>query len=519
MNTKLQFATFTLVAFAGVGRANSSEDSRPKNILFLAVDDLKPLLGCYGDDFAITPNIDKLAAEGALFERAYCQQAISGPSRASLLTGMRPDQSRVWDLQTLIRDMHPDVVTLPQHFKESGYFVEGIGKIYDFRSVDKHQDSLSWSTPYINCNDYLNANYPEPVLYDYQNPDVRKEVERLEAEALAAGVKRGGVIPYIMKSLKPSTDMANVPDDAYHDGATAIGAIEMIRNAPKDKPFFIAAGFKKPHLPFTAPTKYWDMYNREDIELAAFREEGEHIPDIAYHNSGELSGYSDIKSIAKRSAKGNLLLPEDKQRELLHGYYASTSYTDAQIGLIVDALKEMGLDKSTIIVLWGDHGWHLGDHNLWCKHSNFEQATRVPFIIVDPSSEPRRVAEPVELLDIYPTLCDMAGVASPAHLGGGSIRRLVERGECAVDDKPYALSQYPRAGVMGYSFRTMRYRYTVWVEWSKEQGTNFDSVKAMELYDYEVDALESRNLISEPEYQSVRDEMNIYWEEFASQQR
>lgn len=503
-----------ILSLSTVGALSVTAQSQ-RNILFIAVDDLKPLLGCYGDGVAKTPNIDKLASQGTLFTNAYCQQAVSGPSRASLLTGMSPDNTQVWDLKTLIRDKNPEVITLPQHFKANGYETVGIGKIYDPRSVDKQYDQQSWSTPFIDYINYLNPSYGTPSVGHYQSPENKSLETKYREEAKAKGLTRNRDInEYILKHVKPSTECADVPDNAYGDGATVDGAIEYLQKYDGSKPLFMAVGFKKPHLPFCAPKNYWDMYKRDDMQLAQFTEKAAGSPDWAYHNSGELQSYSDIPPLISFSDINNAILPDSKAKELIHGYYACVSYMDAQVGKLISTLKQKGLDKNTTIVLWGDHGWHLGDHGLWNKHSNFENATHVPLLIIDHSSEPRKVSSPVEFLDIYPTLCDLANIDKPAHLDGKSLSTLVKKGQ---DNSlvPYAVSQYPRVGKMGYSIRTKNYRYTVWVEW-KNKTHNFDKVFAVELYDYTTDPLETKNLASEESYKQVLSQMEGYWNEFKS---
>lgn len=489
-----------------------AQEKVKKNIVFIAVDDLKPLLGCYGDKVAVTPNIDRLAASGVVFTNAFCQQAVSGPSRASLLTGMCPDRTQVWDLKTLIRAKNPGVVTLPQYFSQNGYETAGIGKIYDPRSVDKAYDTQSWTVPFIDATKYMDKNYPEPLLGHYQSEEVKADVDRYRKEFEAKGMKGRKLNNEIMKLVKPATESAEVPDDAYFDGGVANGAVEYIRKADNKKPFMLAVGFKKPHLPFCAPQKYWDLYKRDNMPLASYRKKAEGSPDFAYHQSGELKSYTDIPSLISFSDIDNAILPDSKAKELIHGYYAAVSYTDAQIGKVMDELKKKGLDKNTVIVLWGDHGWHLGDHGLWNKHTNFEQATHVPMIIVDPSQKGKKVATPVEFLDIYPTLCEMAGLPLPKHLDGES---LVPEIKGKGTKGGYAASQYPRVNKMGYSIRTERYRYTVWVDW-KNKVTDAGKVYAEELYDYGTDPDETKNLVNDPAYAAVVKEMKANWEDYKS---
>ena len=509
MRNKILITTAMLANLCLTSNVEAKHRSGKKNILFIAVDDLKPVLSCYGDELIQTPNIDKLAQQGSLFSSAYCQQAISGPSRASLFTGMTPDHTQVWDLKTLIRSKNPEVITLPQYFKNNGYESVGIGKIYDPRSVDKKLDKESWSTPYLNSDDFLDITYGRPTLSHYQSKETKKAFRKYKKEAESKGLKGRELNNYISERLKPSSECVEISDHAYTDGATALGAVNFIENYSSDKPFFFAVGFKKPHLPFVAPKKYWDLYKREDMPLAEFTDRALNSPGFAYHQSGELNSYSDIPDAASFSDIKNMVLNADKSRELIHGYYASISYVDAQLGLVIDALERKGLKDNTIIVLWGDHGWHLGDHGLWNKHTNFEQATRVPLIIVDPSNTPRVITEPVEFLGIYPTLCEMAGLEKPEHLDGVSFLNLI-KGEKPLKDQRYAVSQYPRNNKMGYSIRDNRYRYTVWVDWTKKK-TNVDEVLTVELYDYVEDPLETKNVVDNTKYADVVKRMEAYW--------
>ncbi|MGL4293449.1 MAG: sulfatase [Bacteroidales bacterium] len=514
MNSKLIFSGLALCT-AGVATSSTcyakSGQKQQKNVLFIAVDDLKPLLGCYGDKIAQTPHIDKMAKAGTIFRNAFCQQAVSGATRASLLTGLCPDNTEVWDLKTQIRAKNPDVVTLPQHFKENGYLVAGIGKIFDPRSVDKKSDERSWSGVYIDHEAYYNADFKQPVMSQYQHPDTRKAYNTFRKEALGQGLKKKNEIEkYIQQKIKPTTECADIPYNAYTDGAIADGAVQLIENYTEDQPFFFAVGFKKPHLPFCAPKKYWDLYNREEMPLASFRQKAVDSPDLAYHKAGELQTYSDIPALISFSDIENAILPDSKARELIHGYYACISYTDDMIGKVVAALEQKGLAENTIIVLWGDHGWHLGDHGLWNKHTNFEQATHVPMLILDPSSKKKEVTIPVEFLDIYPTLCDLTGITKPASLDGESLAEVM-KGEKNEDSlKPYAVSQYPRGKKMGYSIRDNRYRYTIWVDWTNKKS-DVNNITAEELYDYQNDPQETANVVKKTEYQEAYNQMKAYW--------
>ncbi|NQU86054.1 MAG: sulfatase-like hydrolase/transferase [Mariniphaga sp.] len=462
------------------------------NILFIAVDDLKTNIGCYGDSLAVTPNIDALAEKGIVFSHAYCQQAVCAPSRASLLTGQFPDQTKVWDLQTQIRDINPDIVTLPQYFWQNEYQTAGVGKIFDYRSVENN-DNLSWSMPY--GNPYSNSLYDPDTgkpSYWYASKNAKDTIALLKAEASQLGVDTDS---YVFERFKPSNECTDVPYDAYVDGAITKVGMQLLEQASGDKPFFIAVGFQRPHLPFNAPKSFWDLYSRDNFQLAKFRNKAQNSTDLAYHNWNELRDYTDIPE------SGNL--SGEKQLELIHGYYAATSYIDFLIGKLTDKLEELGLADNTAIVLWGDHGWHLGDHNLWCKHSNFEEATHAPLIIHYPGQpNPGSVSQsPVEFTDIAPTLCEISGIKIPVFFEGECLIPIIQNPEFSI--RTGALSQYPRNNYMGYSLRTNRYRYTKWI------NKNDRSYYTSELYDYLNDPLETINQAFNPDYASVKDSLDI----------
>jgi arylsulfatase A-like enzyme len=434
------------------------------NVLFLPVDDLKPLLGCYGATQVKTPNIDALAKRGMRFTRAYCQQAVCAPSRASLMTGRRPDSTGVYDLVTHFRKALPDAVTLSQRFKDAGYFAASVGKIYH-PGLD---DAPSWSVP----NDYKLAGR-------YFDPNLLKE-PREEAEA---ALVRGR-----------SFEIADCADDELPDGKIANHAIDLLR-ANKDRRFFIAAGFMRPHLPFVAPRKYYDLYPLDQIKLADNPAPPKDAPKIALHNSAELRSYTDIP-------KKNQPIGDAKARELIRGYYASTTFVDAQIGRVMAELDRLGLADSTIVILWGDHGYHLGDHGVWTKHTNFEEATRAPLILLVPGMKhPGAACDAlVEFVDVYPTLCELAGLSTPAGLEGASFAPLLD--DPTRPFKQAAFSQFPRGkNIMGRSIRTPRYRCT---EWQDKSG----HPTARELYDHDVDPEENTNLANRPENRDLVDKLS-----------
>ena len=501
--------------------ANAIVPGEKPNILFIAVDDLKPELGCYGNKLIKTPNIDRLAAKGTVFMQNYCQQAVSGPTRASLMTGRRPDYTKVWDLQTRMRDINPDILSIPQHFALNGYITAGIGKIFDNRCVDSVMDKPSWSIPYFSIPSGYYFNNQPTILGYYQDPDTRESARKYMEEANNKELIGKDAREYVLKFVRPSVECMDLPDNAYNDGAMADRANEILATlADENKPFFLAVGFARPHLPFVAPKKYWDLYERDEIPLAQFREHAKNSPELAYHNSGELRTYTDIPSLASFSdIKLNKIgLPVEKQKELIHGYYASVSYLDAQVGKILNTLDSLGLTENTIIILWGDHGWHLGDHDLWCKHTNFEQATRSPLLISVPGIKPGKTKSISEFVDVFPTLCELSGLSIPVFLDGTSLVPVMKKPASSV--KEYAVSQFPHSGKMGYSIRTSQYRLTWWMQNGFRSGDPYNEtmISARELYDYKNDPLETTNVVSDLNYKEAVKEMNILMTTFFEDQ-
>jgi arylsulfatase A-like enzyme len=436
------------------------------NVLFIAVDDLRPELGCYGHPMVKSPNIDKLAASGMLFTRTYCQQAVCAPSRSSLLSGCRPDTTKIYDLYTPLRKAMPDILSLPQHFKNSGYRTITLGKIYHHRGDDK----IGWSEqPRTGGRQYC---LPENLAY----------MGRRTAEARKLGIK--DPIKFYNYSRPPATEIADVADNAYHDGAMTDVAVEVLRKH-KGKPFFLAVGFVKPHLPFNAPKKYWDLYDRSAIPMPDPNEPVD-VPRYALTNWGELRAYSDMPE------KGDL--DEAQTRRLIHGYYACVSFVDAQIGRLLDALDRLNLRDNTVIILWGDHGWKLGDYGDWCKHTNFELDTHVPMILSAPDfAGGRKCHALTEFVDIYPTLAELCGLDVPKHCEGDSMVPLLR--DPNRQWKSAAFSQYPRGrNIMGYSVRTDRWRYAEW------RNRKTDEVVARELYDHSNDPFAHANVVDKPEH-------------------
>jgi arylsulfatase A-like enzyme len=431
------------------------------------------------------------------------------------MTGMRPDHTKVWDLKTQMRDMNPDIVTLPQYLISQGYNTVGGGKIYHPSSAIKKIDPVSWNLPYLEqkASDYANG-LGAPANRQYQKPE-NKALFAVKKERVARD--NDDEEPTTIKG--PSSECIDVPDNAYEDGVLALQAKEQLIKMAKDtKPYFMAVGFHKPHLPFVAPKKYWDLYKRADIVLEPFQEQNTNPISVAYHNAGEIRAYTDIPAdIAATQQKGfGLALSTEKQKELIHGYYAAISYTDALVGKLLNTIDSLGLASNTIIVLWGDHGWHLGDHNIWCKHSNFEQATHAPLIISAPGIASNKTKSLSEHVDVFPTLCDLAGLAIPTQLQGKSLKSVMKNPATAV--KEFSVSQYPRAGaneqdsriettpaIMGYSIRTSQYRYTIWMKNAFRSTLPFNaaSVIGEELYDYNADPLEKFNVAKDKKYAPV----------------
>ena len=518
-----------LICILSIAPTIAQEKSKP-NVLFIAVDDLKTVLGCYGDKIIKTPNIDRLAKMGTVFLNNYCQQAVCGPTRASLLTGLRPDVTKIRDLHTKMRDINPDIVTLPEYFISQGYTTSGIGKIFHPSCVDKKFDPQSWSIPFLVAkeSDYSNG---FPVQKHYQSPELKalNTKEEVVSTVENGKGKKKGEKKGEKKSKKeaddeegargPAFECLDLPDDAYDDGVSAKLAAKQIEmlNAAK-KPFFMAVGFRKPHLPFVSPKKYWDLYKREDMPVAEFQEHAANSKIFSYQYPGELTNYSGVKEFAKfdKNEANEFGLAIDKQKELVHAYYAAVSYTDAQIGILLNTLEKLGTLNNTIIVLWGDHGWHLGDHDMWGKHTNYEQATKAPLIIAAPGLKAGQTKSMTEFVDVFPTLCELSGGEVPAYLDGKSLVPVMKNNKASV--KEYAMSQYPRkmdkadinkvvdgkGKLMGYSMRTEQYRYTVWLKnFTSDQVYNADKVYTKELYDYVKDPLEKVNVSDDTKYAAI----------------
>lgn len=422
------------------------------------IDDLRPELGCYGEKGIQSPHIDALASEGMLFERAYCQQAICAPSRISMLSGLYPDTSGIDDLWTPFRKVHPQAMSMPLYFKERGFVTASFGKVYHHQRDDKE----NW----MEHLDRPGAKYASKEVVD--------SIERRKKVA-----QKKGFSPLEVSSASkgPAMESAEVDDEVYQDGAVAVQAIESLRKN-KDKAFFMCVGFAKPHLPFAAPKKYWDLYQREEFEIPK-RKLPEGSPEIAFTKWNELRSYQGIPK------EGDL--SDELTRELKQGYAACVSYADAQVGKVMAELDRLGLRENTIVVLWGDHGYKLGDHGLWCKHTNLELDTRVPFVVSAPGfKKGGRTKALVEMVDVFPTLAKLTGGKIPEACDGKSLEPVLKNP--AGGFRPFALSRYPRGSTIGYSLRTERWRYTEWIKSDSKE------IVFRELFDHAETQMAPRNV-------------------------
>ncbi|MEM0897638.1 MAG: sulfatase [Verrucomicrobiota bacterium] len=432
-------------------------DTRP-NILFIAVDDLRPELNSFGAEKMVTPNFDRLAERGIRFDRAYCMVPTCGASRAALMTGIRPTPKRFLTFSSRADKDAPGVTTLNTHFKEHGYTTISLGKVFHHTDDNAH----GWSEPPT-----------KPRAERYITPQSRQAtIKDRKGRDRGPSWENGG----------------DVPDDAYTDGLIANHAVDKLRElaSEPEKPFFFAVGFTKPHLPFVAPGSYFENYPASKVTLPNNYFSPKNAPKGAIHNSGELRNYSDIPKTG--------VLPEEKAKELIRGYYAATSYTDAHIGRLLDTFDELGLSDNTVIVLWGDHGWNLGEHTLWCKHSCFETSLHSPLVIVTPKSmklpSGKSTRSLVEFIDIYPTLCELTDLPLPGHLDGMSLIPILADPTASI--KEHAISRFGE----GDTVRTDQYRYTIYRD---KEG----QVTGHMLYDHEKDPGENVNVADQPEYADV----------------
>lgn len=434
------------------------------HVLFVAVDDLRPQLGCYGKSFMHTPHLDRLAARGVLFERAYCMVPTCGASRASLMTGLRPARDRFVNYLTWAEKDAPGVTTLNSHFKNHGYTTVSLGKV--FHHAADHADGWS-EKPW------------RPSGSGYQNLDA---LERAIAESKKA-------YPNKRQHRGPAYESAAAPDAAYPDGQVAAKAIEYLQQFAKNpgQPFFLAVGFYKPHLPFTAPKKYWDLYDSEQIRLPDNYHPPQDAPPGAVHNSGELRSYAGIPPRGP--------VDGETARRLIHGYYACVSFADAQVGRVLDELDRLQLANDTVVILWGDHGWQLGEHGMWNKHSCFETSMHAPLILAAPMFADirggSRVAALTEFIDVYPTLCELTGLPVPDHVQGTGLMPWLK--DPSRPGKPFAIGRFQA----GDTIRTDQFRFT---EYTAPNG----SLRGRMLYDHRRDPGENVNVAEDRDRDAVR---------------
>ncbi len=456
-----------LVALMGPLERTGAADSPRPNVLFIAVDDLNPMLGCYGNPIVQSPNMDRLAAGGLLFQRAYCQTALCMPSRSSLLSGYRPETLRN-GAGPLTGKAPPGMVTLPQVFRNHGYTTVSIGKIYHYNNDDPEGWVRRYTDTFVSegewCSGYCSG---------YQLSTNRALVQNyLQGRRLKDGLPASAI-----------TEITDTPDERTPDGIIARQAIEELQRLQQTgTPFLLAAGFYRPHMPLTAPKKYWDMYDRGQFNLPEnFRQPDDGIPR---NDWGEVRRYGDCPISGP--------MPEDKACEIVHGYHASVTFVDAQIGKVLDELHRLELDENTIVILWSDNGWHLGDHGRWSKPTNYDSCTRIVLMISVPGMPKNQETDAlVELIDIYPSLCELCGLTLPGYLEGTSFVPLLRSPELAWKTAAFTcLTDYTTV-----SIRTDRYRFI-----QRKSGQN-------ELYDCRNDPAEDHNLASDPASQKTVEEL------------
>jgi iduronate 2-sulfatase len=457
-----RFRFFALLSFLLLPTLPAQAAEQP-NVLFIGVDDLRPEIFCYGLEKMITPNLDRLAKRGVKFDRAYCNIAVCGASRASLMKGLRPTPTRFTSYLTYAEKDAPDVPSLPMTFKQAGYHTASNGKIYHHRN----DDAQAWSRP---------AWHPNKSSIWWALPENR---------ALQTGKRARG----------PAYELADEADEAYPDHMICDKTLaDMRRLAKQDKPFFMACGFYRPHLPFVAPKKYWDLYPTEKVTLPDNMYFPRDLPTAFNYTWGEMRSYHGIPK------KGPV--SDETAVQLIRGYYACVSFIDAQVGRLLDQLDKLGVAENTIIVLWGDHGWQLGEHGFWCKHTNFEVASRTPLLVVAPGAEGGRVCKRlVEYVDIYPTLCDLAGLPKPEHLQGKSMQPLLA--DVNAEHKEAVITRHGG----GDAVRTERYRY---MEMHTKNGAG--QLRGVGLFDLEKDPDENQNVAEDPAYADVRAELKTVLE-------
>ncbi|MBN1124848.1 MAG: sulfatase [Sedimentisphaerales bacterium] len=449
----------------------ATAQNKKMNVLFIAVDDLRPQLGCYGDPTVKSPHIDRLAARGTVFTRAYCQQALCSPSRISLLSGRYPATTRIFNIGPALRETMPEIVTLPQHFKNNGYYARSLGKVYHV-GID---DPPSWSIPSWQSRKPRYGPMGQSMARKYRE-EMKKAGKPIPARGEGAAFYAG-----------PAFEAPNVPDDELSDGDIGREAVQTLKDlaCKPEQPFFLAVGFHNPHVPWIAPKKYWDLYDPETIPMAENTYSPKDAPDFAARTGADFYWYGNMPKDRK--------ITQEFGRQCLHGYLAAVSYIDAQVGHLLDTLAETGLEKNTLVILWGDHGYYMGEHGWWGgKHNNYEGATRAPLIVAVPGQKNKggKSDALVEFVDIYPSLVEICGLPEPVGTEGTSFRRLINDPKAAIKDS--GCSWYPKGGYQGVAMRTDRWRF---VEWRRDGRPT-----VYELYDHRSDPQENQNLANRSEY-------------------
>ena len=444
------------------------------NVLMILIDDLRPELGCYGAGHMVTPNLDQLASEGLRFEQAYTAQAVCLPSRISLFSGQYPQTTGVTTLQDKYWKLHDNPLTLTRYLRENGYRTIALGKVYHDEQWKEWDD---W-TEMMNLRNSIHQSR-------YASSESKKLLEKLDQEAKSLGLQDKEFRQHV--KLGP-TEQTFGPAENYHDYDMTNLAIEKLHKLKdSNQPFFMNVGYRKPHLPFVAPKRFWDLYDRDTLPMTQNPDSPVDAPQIALMTWGELRAYKDIPEEGPVS--------DDMARELTHGYYACVSFVDEQVGRLLKTLKDTGLSDDTLVLLWGDHGWKLGDHGMWCKHTNYEIDTRIPLLVrlPDQSQAGKVVSEPTETIDIYPTLCEYIGLGIPDSIEGQSFAYLFEDASLSMQNVAY--SEYQRhSGISGFSMKHGTFRYTEWIH--LESG----DIKYRELYDHATDPDENYNVVASSEY-------------------
>ncbi len=499
---------FLLIAVGLSTACNETTEKPPikPNVLFISIDDLRTSLGVYEDPIVHSPHIDKLASEGITFREAFCQSAVCAPSRASLMTGVRPDSTRVWHLGDKFREINPQAVTMPQHFSKFGYRTVNIGKIFH----NYMPDSISWDEPDLRPSQYLKKDW---LKRDGETFYISEEVAKSQEIKRDSLLKLRPIRYADGWNTGPAWEAADVHDTMYYDGAqNELAKRAITRLSKSDEPFFMGLGYFRPHLPFAVPKKYWDMYGPATMPLASNTNIPEGAPLQTMNSMYELRHYDGFNHIGHPTS--SYRMSEDTIRTLRQGYYASVSYVDALLGDLIRHLKEVGIYDNTIIVVWGDHGWKLGDHNSWGKMTNYNIDLKVPIIIRTPDQKNRGIQTHAitELVDLFPTICELAGITVPDYMQGRSLVPLMN--DPNQPWKRAAFSQFHRRPkvsadgkrYMGYSMNTKEYHYIEWYSWNHKTGTRGE-LKNIELYDRANDPFEKANIADDPDMSSIKEEL------------